>query len=67
VGLSRGYQGECTSLASVGVLGMPHLHKKELQVLLEMTLDWERMFNLATWPCDIPWGAKAGTQQSYSC
>ena len=37
-GVRRGYQGECTSLARARVLGMPHLHKEEFQVLLDMTL-----------------------------
>jgi hypothetical protein len=32
------YRGESTSLARVMVLGMPHLHKEEFQVPLEMTL-----------------------------
>jgi hypothetical protein len=34
--VSRGYWGQCTSLARV--LGMPHLHEEQFQMMLDMTL-----------------------------
>jgi hypothetical protein len=37
-GWSRGYEDECPSLARARALGLPHLHKEERQVLLEMIL-----------------------------
>lgn len=37
-GVSGGYQGEYTSLARGRVLGTPHLHEEEFQVLLDMIL-----------------------------
>ena len=36
-GVTRGYYwDECTSLAGARVLGMPHLHKEEFQVLQDL-------------------------------
>lgn len=36
--VSRDYQGRCRLLIGARVLGTPHLHKEELQVLLDMIL-----------------------------
>lgn len=37
-GMSRCYWGECTALARAKVLGMSHLHKDEVQLVLDTTL-----------------------------
>lgn len=37
-GVSRSSRGECTSLAGAILLGMPHLHDEEFQVLLKTIL-----------------------------
>ena len=45
--MSRGYWGECTSLARARVLGMPHLHEVEVPGAAGKDLKRERQFNLA--------------------
>ena len=37
-GVSRGFQGECTTLAGTKVLGMLHLHEEESRFLLDTFL-----------------------------
>lgn len=38
LGVGRGFVSECISLAKTKALGMPHLHKKGFQVLLDKSL-----------------------------
>ena len=40
LGVHRGFQGECTTLAWAKMLGMPYLLEKELQVLDGEYLIW---------------------------
>lgn len=43
------------SLTRARVLRRNHLHKEEVQVLLDMNLQGERTSNLAIGPCDLFW------------
>lgn len=54
--MDRGFQDKCTSLTGARVLGTSHLRKKEFQMLLEITLEKERKFNLVA----RLWWAKVG-------
>lgn len=40
---------------------IPHLQKAEFQVLLYMTFQWERKFNLTTSIYDFLWWEKVAT------
>lgn len=61
-GSARGLWHECSSLARVTVLRMPHLYEEEFQVLLDVTLSGERKFNQATGYMISPGGTKVGVQ-----